>query len=687
LIGLVVLTGVLLATVSCNDTPRPRARSGSRTGAARQNDSAMLIQTVAKTLNNLPAEVVLDLVPPEPILDDSKSANGQAVLATLDLNPQDPEGGYNYLSVPAGNANFRGVDVRRGDIVRYFVKYDEESVEHGGGGEASYIEIPVRRLDTNNPNNALILDVPLNGPVVEPHRIEIWRFSDRRMREIQIRLSTNYIERRKPAIAWEPSPDESALLLLVDRANQWFRNLTDDRTKWEPTPLLETLPPDIRDAEAIAPQITATALRDGQFDLAQVRELQGDIWLRDISIWAKGTAYENLDVARELFDWTVRNIQLDESEKPGIVHQPWQVLMYGHGTAAHRAWVFVELCRQQQIDAMVLTLGEGNANRWLAAVSVEGELYLFDPRLGLPLTTEQDKVASLAEVLAKPELLRSFDLDEANPYWITADDLKSVKANVVATLLQLSRRAAALQAVLQGEDFAIFAADVDKQTKAIKQTDGIGSVVLWPFPFEEMISEQTMRRPQRIEAAQRFLVFAQLPKLWKARTLHFQGTKPIPVSQQNDPLAQPRRGHREAVTLYQSPEIRVRDDILVRVDPLEQIILGTAKGDASYWLGLLSYDLGKFDVADDWLRTRTLEARPDGPWTAGARYNLARTLVELGKIDEAIALLETDQSPQQHGNRLLARQLKALQDADDAEADSAADSAPAASESVAPGEE
>jgi hypothetical protein len=630
----------------------------------------MLIQTVAKTLNNLPTEVVLDLVPPEPILDDSKSADQQPVLATLDLNPQDPEGGYNFLSVPAGNANFRSIDVRRGDVVRYFVKYDEESVEHGGGGEATYIEIPVRRLDTNNPNNALILDMPLNGPVEEPHRIEIWRFSDRRMREIQMRLSTKYIERREPPVAWEPSPDETALLLLVDRANQWFRNLTDARAGWTLTPLLETLPQKIRDAEAIAPQITSTALRDGQFDLAQVREIQGAIWLRDISTWAKGDTYEKLDVARELFDWTVRNIQLDDGETPGIVHQPWQALMYGHGTASHRAWVFVELCRQQQIDAAIVVLGQGDTKKSLTVVDVDGQLYLFDPKLGLPLTNGTDKVLTLSEVTAEPGVLREFDLDESNPYWITAGDLKNVRVNLVATPLQLSQRAAALQAVLQGEDFVILTADVDKQAESLKKNDGIGNVDLWPFPYEEMLAERAMRRPQRIQAAQRFLVFAQLPKLWKARTLHFQGTKPVPVSQQNDPLAQPRRGHREAVTLYQSPEIRVRDDLLERVDPLERVILSTAKADASYWLGLLSFDLGKFEVADDWLRTRTLEAQPNGFWTSGARYNLARTLVELGKIDEALALLEADESPQRHGNRLLARQLKAQQNADNQDAGS-----------------
>jgi hypothetical protein len=227
--------------------------------------------------------------------------------------------------------------VQAGDIVRYFVKYDEESAEHGGGAQAGYLEIPVRRLDTNNPNNALILAAPLNGPMEEPHRIEIWRFSDRRMIEIQIRLG-NYIRSRRPAIAWEPSPDESALVQLVDRANQWFRNFQDKSFAWKPSPLVESLPKELREAESIVPRITPEALWDGQFTLAEVRSLQEAIWHRDVAAWAKGDAYEKVEIASALFDWTIRNIQLDDATQPSIVHQPWQALMYGHGTAKQRAW-------------------------------------------------------------------------------------------------------------------------------------------------------------------------------------------------------------------------------------------------------------------------------------------------------------------------------------------------------------
>ena len=659
-VGLAVAVGALVMSVSCHDAPQPKARrAGNRSSTARQDSSAVLIETVAKTLNNLPPEVVLDLVPAEPILDDSKSANQQPVLATLSVNPQDPEGGFNYLSIPAGNGNFRGVNVQPGDIVRYFVKYDLESAEHGGGGLVGYLELPVRRLDTNNPHNALILDGGLNGPVEEPHRIEIWRFSDRRMIEIQIRLG-NYIRSRRPAIAWEPSPDESALVQLVDRANQWFRNFQDKSFAWKPSPLVEFLPKKFREAESIAPRITPEALRAGQFTLAEVRSLQEAIWHRDIAAWALGDAYEKVEIASALFDWTIRNIQLDDATQPGIVHQPWQALMYGHGTAKQRAWVFAELCRQQQIDVAVLAFGAdplASGDKWLTAVLADGELYLFDTSLGLPLRgADASKVATLAEIVADPELLRKFDLDAEHSYPLTAEDLQNIRADIVATPLQFSRRAAALQSMLKGEDFVVLMADADRLADALKSLQGIAAVRLWPFPYESRLAEETMKRPQRELAAQRFLVFSNCPRLWQARVLQFQGNKPVPVAEQDDPLAQPRRGHREATQYFQHSEIRLPEDVLNQLDDLKKLIYTMAKADASYWLGLLSYDLGKYQVAEDWFRRRSLGAFPQGPWTAGAIYNLARTLQKLDRTGEAIALLEADESPQRHGNRLLARQ-------------------------------
>src|SRR3990172_8564252 len=67
--------------------------------------------------------------------------------------------------------------------------------------------------------------------------------------------------------------------------------------------------------------------------------------------------------ARELFDWTARNVQLDGvpaaegTQAPSrVLQKPWETLLFGRGTATDRAWLFILLARQQAIDAAVLAL-------------------------------------------------------------------------------------------------------------------------------------------------------------------------------------------------------------------------------------------------------------------------------------------------------------------------------------------
>jgi hypothetical protein len=76
---------------------------------------------------------------------------------------------------------------------------------------------------------------------------------------------------------------------------------------------------------------------------------------------------------------------------------------------------------------------------------------------------------------------------------------------------------------------------------------------------------------------------------------------------------------------------------------------------ASYWLGLLTFDTGQYDVTIDYLDRRILQAVPNGPWTSGARYNLGRAYESIRQIKKAQALLQTGSSLQEHGNRLRAR--------------------------------
>ncbi len=661
---LAIVANLLAITTGC-DKPhaQPGYQGGSILAENQSKTSRVLIDSIARTLNHLPSEVVTDLMPPKNVLDDSKSADGQEILAVLGPTPGVPNSPFNYLSVPEGNGNFRTQQVQPGDIVRYFVKYNQDDLEHGYEN-VTYLELIVRRLDVNNPQNALILEVGLNGPVEIPHRVEVWRFSDRRMREIRTRLN-RYLEKPDTMIGWEPSPDESALVQLTDRLNQWWRNLPADTGDWSASPLLASLPSELMKEAKVSQYWQPESLADDGFELWETRLLQQAIWLRDISTWAKKNALTDLEVARALFDWTIRNIQLDGPDEEAIVHHPWQALMYGHGTAEDRAWVFAELCRHQQLDVVMLAVEDnGKPQWWLPALLSEGQLYLFDTRLGLPIPGDSaGEIATLDEVLANPETLDRLSIEGKESYPFSSEafqgeDSPEITAWLVGSHLQLSQRAAVLQQELEGEDFVTLTADLETQSDTLDDIEAIDQVQLWAYPLQSLMEEQGMSRLARLKAAQRFLIFAQRPKLWEARVLHFQGTKDIPLGERNDPLAQADRGHRRATGLYQDRGIRPSDRILEKLDPTKQAIYRISKQDASYWLGLLKADEGNPSVARHWLEEQTLKANPDGRWSTGARYNLARVYEELGELQKAIELLEADKSPQRLGNLLRAQQLK-----------------------------
>ena len=101
-----------------------RGNKGTRTTKSitdnQRESSEKLIRSIAATLNRLPHEIVLELAPPQPIVDDSKSTDGKEIRATCNVTPAVPDGPYNYLEIPSGNVDLKKLGVGPGDIVRYF---------------------------------------------------------------------------------------------------------------------------------------------------------------------------------------------------------------------------------------------------------------------------------------------------------------------------------------------------------------------------------------------------------------------------------------------------------------------------------------------------------------------------------------------------------------------------------------
>ncbi|HVS36697.1 MAG TPA: hypothetical protein VMS17_14145 [Gemmataceae bacterium] len=85
---------------------------------------------------------------------------------------------------------------------------------------------------------------------------------------------------------------------------------------------------------------------------------------------------------------------------------------------------------------------------WACGVMIYGkpDVYLFDPRLGLPIPgADGEGVATLADVAHKPELLGQLKIEGAPPYDVTPAQAAKAELDVVCTLSSLAPRMEHLQ--------------------------------------------------------------------------------------------------------------------------------------------------------------------------------------------------------------------------------------------------
>jgi len=375
-------------------------------------------------------------------------------------------------------------------------------------------------------------------------------------------------------------------------------------------------------------------------------------------------------VAQKLFDWTVRNIQLEPDSDPNKKasrHRPFETLLIGRGEAIERAWAFILLARQQGLDVVLLGFqgAEGQTPRiWLPALLTGGELYLFDCRLGLPIPGPGGQgVATLAQVVADEQLLRQLDLDGEHPYPVRAADLAHVVAYVEGSPSDLSRRMALVESRLSGKKKVVLTASPSAQAERVKKVPHVTEAKLWPLPFEIWLWQSKLTEKQVLAAAEDLVLFQAVPTLKIGRALYFkaaydgeEGAKRRFMS------ARPPQSMIDNFRLPAEAAKQFRREDLSKVEATQMVWMQQAKQYASFWLGLVAYEEQDFPVAIDFFAKRTLEAAPSGPCANSARYNLARTYEAVGDTDRAIALYESDRkSPQSHGNQLRARWLKTQQ--------------------------
>jgi hypothetical protein len=491
----------------------------------------------------------------------------------------------------------------------------------------------------------------------------------------------------------EDYDEESAFAQVFDRLNQWSHAAANAgvplAANWKPDPLFNSLP------ERLRVGTSQGALESAVFDAAtDVAVLRDQRWLADIASSARGDAVEDLDIAKNLFRWTVRSLAV-VSDPPMVATEsspgsrwflPGEILLAGRASPAQRAWIFLELLRHARLEGVMLATGDpakGGVRAWIPALVSGGEAWLFEPTYGLPVPgPDGTGVATARQAAADPAILERLSVGERS-YPVKAADMAGLSVLVAADPWSLSRRMRAVDEQLVGSRGISLAVDAGAvATRALAALPdgppgpadgGAGAAAsgrrgLWEFPWEVLLRRrQDAGRLQAALARELAVMSVSLAQatggdavggrrstrivrpLYAARLREFRGELDGPEGAKAGYLAaRPgRQAINEAVKLL-PPE---QADRMRRL--FEQM-----KEDATYWLGVLTLAEGEPSTAVDYLGRMILDAAPDSTWTDAARVNLAQALIALGRTDDAVACLEADASPQRFGSRLLARELK-----------------------------
>jgi tetratricopeptide (TPR) repeat protein len=415
-------------------------------------------------------------------------------------------------------------------------------------------------------------------------------------------------------------------------------------------------------------------------------------------------------VAQALLDWTVRNIQLQPQpaadsppdEQWTALHLPEESVYFGLSTPLGRAWVFMLLARQRGLDVVLLATPDprnpDQPRPWITALLSDGELYLFDPTYGLPIPGPGGKgVATLSQAAADDSILRQMDIPGGRIYPRRAVDLQKVTALLEASPGYLEPRMKMLESHLTGHDRLVLSASPAELADKLRAVKHVDQIKLWAEPYEVLEQRHTLS-PQLQQAARLERVPFSIPAdpeqakrqqdsdephrrqrtvlaLRMGRLLQLRGTfgfsdRQRPAAQQAVELSEIMENGAKYYYLRALPTQDQLDEIDRMVRNHVEIAPGRSlsdefenafqrkRDDAAYWLGIIAFEQGDYSTAAQFFGPMTLDPYPDGPWTNGARYNLARCDEAQGKLPEAIKLYEADKSPQRYGNRLRAARLK-----------------------------
>ena len=312
----------------------------------------------------------------------------------------------------------------------------------------------------------------------------------------------------------------------VDNLNEWAAKCVKDAK-------IETS----ADAQRVLSNLLANELLERviatRFVSRDALHLRDALWYKKTIEFATGSADNDLDRIVHLFYYVVRNVALVDVQDDSVPLSPFDICMMGKGTAEDRAWLFAELLRQLYLDAVILRpkfsrdAGESHRNKqWLIGVLLDDAVYLFDPRIGLPIPIDSEKPttplperpATLQQVVSDDEFLRRLDTDKNRPYPLRAADLQNCHVELIGNSSYWAPRMWQLQLSLSGErSIVIFDSLADNQlhkkgllTRVAETGAGYWSrddISVWPYPEVQLEGFQNLDDGQKQRLAEQQSAF------------------------------------------------------------------------------------------------------------------------------------------------------------------------------------
>ncbi len=444
-----------------------------------------------------------------------------------------------------------------------------------------------------------------------------------------------------------------------------------------------------------------------------------------------------LGLAMKLFDWTVRNVSgepfpevptpeaaQEMAVRPIAEGQPlsrfgvrgagyrnyvWQTLNYGRGDAWEQGHLFLQLARHAGLDACVLSLRETAPTKllprvshpeltpWAIGILIDSEIFLFDPRLGMPLHhPETLAVLTLRQAIENPEWLQwqgltpeeSSEPDSAYP--VRAADLKDIVALLDYPLECFALRSQFLQRNLTGAERVDVYFSPDEIAARFQAHPLIDGVQLWALPLEIQIFREAIREARLKATRDRFVMskiqwqqreegyFDEFPLLRRSRVLYLLGRfQPDRAELVTDCFKELQRMHysdddwkniadnpdlQESLGLYRATG-QSAAEFRQALDG-QKAAMFIVRGDAKMYMAMAHCEIQNHGTALNLLK-HVEKYDLAGKWKRHLDYLTARSQEAMKNYEEAMAMylrssrqFRDTRSPREFGNLLRARILR-----------------------------